>query len=308
VSALILINGEEEFLMEQAASDEAAASLAESIQIYKDPENLSSYLEESQIIPISGEARAFIIWNPGEVPLLPVGEQDVLIIVTNFKKKLEDARAKRVHNFSKFKAYDDKNDVINWILREGERRNRDLNQIASMLFVNSGKSLRKIFSEINKLSVMTPPGGVVTPEIARSVICFSAELTPRNIIDSICNGQTSRAIAYYDKLQEGGDETGWIIAYVHRHVLQQLRLEHLNKSDLESRGAEILDIHPFLYKKMRESRIGIWSNASLLSSVATLAELDIAHKKGNILARFGLELEIIRLSEEAKRNVKRNRH
>lgn len=294
--------------MEQAASDEAAASLVDYTKNYRDSEDIPAYLEESQILPIFGEARAFIFWNPGEVPLLPVGERDVLIIVTNFKKKLEDTRAKRVHNFSKLKTYDDKNEVLGWILREGERRNIDLNKIASMLFVNSGKSLRKIFSEINKLSVLTPPGGVVTPEIARSVICFSAELTPKNIIDSICEGQTARAIAYYDKLQEGGDETGWVIAYMHRHVLQQLRLEHLNKSGLESRGAEILDVHPFLYKKMRESRLGIWSNASLLSSVATLADLDIAHKKGSVSARFGLELEVIRLGEEAKNNVKRNRH
>ena len=308
MSALILINGEEEFLMEQAAFDEAAASLAEFIQTYRNPEDLDSYLEESQMFTLSGEARAFIVWNPKEVPLFPIGERDVLIIVTNFKKKLEDVRAKRVHNFSKFKTYDDKNEVISWILREGERRNIDLNKVASMLFVNTGNSLRKIFSEINKLSVMTPSGGMVTPEIARSVICFSAELTPKNIIDAICNGQTAHAIAYYDKLQEGGDETGWIIAYMHRHVLQQLRLEHLNRSEIsESRGAEILNVHPFLYKKMRESRLGIWSDASLLSSVKTLADLDIAHKQGSVAARFGLELEIIRLGEESK-NVKRNRH
>lgn len=292
--------------MERAALDEAKASLVDSIHKFRLPDELSEYLEESQMNTISGSARGFILFDPKEIPLFPVGARDVLIIVTSTKKKLEDSRAKRSHNFPKLKTYDDKNEVINWILREGELHNIDLTRVASALFVNCGNGLRKIASEIKKMAVLVPPGSIVTPEDARSVMCFSADLSPRNVIDAICYGQTVRALAYYDRLQECGDETGWIIAYMHRHVLQQIRLESLHQSkSSDSRGAELLGIHPFLYRKMRESRLGLWSHSSLIISVGTLADLDIAQKQGDMNARLGLELEIIRLSEEAK-NVKRN--
>ena len=294
--------------MERAASDEAAASLVVSTHIFRGPEEIPEYLEESQMQTLSGESRAFVIWNPKEIPDLPSGERDVLIVLTSSKKKFSDARAKRVYNFQKFKTYDDNNEVESWILQEGERHNIDLRRVVRALFVNSGNSLRKISSEIKKLSVLTPPGAETTPESARSVMVFSAELTPRNVIDSICDGNAARALAYYDKLQENGDETGWIIAYLQRHVLQQLRLEAAVRMHVsESRGAELIGVHPFIYKKMTQSRIGLWSDESLIVSIGTLTDLDIAHKRGDTLVEFGLELEIIRLCEEIK-NDQRCRH
>jgi DNA polymerase III delta subunit len=287
--------------MERAALDEAHAVFVDSIFKFRDGEELTAYLEESQMIPLDGSARAFILWKIKEVPLLPAGEKDLLIIITSGKKKLEDSRAKRSHNFPKLKSFDDNNEVLSFILKEGENRNIDLRRIAGALFVNNGNDLRKIVSEIRKLSILTLPGEVVTPEVARSLMCFSADLTPKSIVDAVCDGHTVKALVFYDRLQEIGEETGWIIAYLHRHVVQQLRMGHLLHSGAsDSRCAELLGIHPFIFKKMRENRSGLWSHESLSSSINTLANLDIMHKRGNNFARFGLELEIARLSEESK--------
>lgn len=305
---LVLINGEEEFLKERKALEEASSRLSDSVIRYRMPDDLPLYAEEAQLVPFLGQARVFVLFDVKEVPDLPSGDADLLVCVSAAKKKLSDRRATRVHVFPKLKTFADNNEVVRWILQEGDALNIDLSRVASALFVNSGKSLRKISSEIRKLAVLTPSGGIASPDDARAVMCFSAELTPRNIVDSICEGHPAKALTYYDKLQEGAEETGWVIAYLQRHTVQHLRLVTMSSAgesaDSMARG---LGVHPFVFRKVVRPRIGLWSASSLSRSADRLGELDVLHKSGGP-ARIGLEEEIVRLSEEARENVeKRNR-
>lgn len=301
---LILINGEEEFLKEREALREAAASLAHSVLRYSESDGLSKYLEESQLVPLFGGTRAFLIFGATSVPELPAGDGDFLICVSAPKKKLHDPRARRTHNFQKLKSFSDNNEVIRWILQEGDAFKIDLNRVAAALFVSSGGSLRKIFSEIRKLAVLVPPGAIASPEVARSVLCFSAELTPKSVVDAICEGNPVKALTFYDRLQEGSDETGWVIAFLQRHVLRQLRFVSLAKEGLDSDEiASRFGVHPFVFRKLHEPMLGLWSPRSLAESVETLGDLDVLNKGGRASARVGLELEIVRLSEEARENV-----
>ncbi len=299
---LIVISGEEEFLMERAARDEASLSLSEEVLEFTSDE-LENYKIEAGSAVIGGQKRTFIIWDAKEIPPLPAMDNDTLVIVG--KKPLQHPNAKRALKFPKLKSFSDNNEVIGFILKEGQRHNIDLSRIAGALFVNTGNCLRKLASEIEKLAWAVPQGSVVTPEIARPLLCFSAELTPREIIDSICDGHTTKALAYLDKLQELGDETGWILAYMQRHVLQQLKFELLlERKTPDDRASTTLGVHPFIYRRMLITRRGLWTKPSLLNAVDVLCDLDIAHKRGSATARLGLELEVIRLSEEA-RDVKR---
>ncbi len=173
--------------------------------------------------------------------------------------------------------------------------------------MNSRKSLRKLASEIRKLAVLVP-SGVVTPEDVRSVIPFSADLTPKEIVEALCEGHPVKAVAYLDKLQDAADETGWVIAFLQRHAILQLRVEQLSASGMSSGDiASRVGVHPFVFRKSVEPRIGLWSPASLARSLSELCRLDLAHKRGDQSASFGLEAEVVRLSEEAKNNVKRSR-
>ena len=303
MTTLILISGEEEFLMERAARDEAVHSLSSEVAEYRLPGQLEDFLLDSQTTLLSGGRRAFILWGAKEVPTIPSG--DDIVIVVSGKKPLQDKRAARSLKFPKLKSYFDNNEAVRWILKEGERLNIDLSRVAGALFVNSGNCLRKLSTEIEKLSVAVPQGTVVSPEDARHLMCFSAELSPRDIIESICDGQTVRALAFYDKLQDRGDETGWIIAYMQRHVLQQLKFELLHEQLVPDEGsAASLGVPLFVFRKMQISRRGLWSKRSLKASLGTLCDLDVAHKRGESFVRFCLESEVIRLSEEA-RDVKR---
>lgn len=307
MSKLIIINGEEEFLKERKAKVEADSVLSSIVMYFDLEEELSSYLEEIQLVPIFGETRVFILSNVVSIPLLP--ENDVVICVSHPKKKLKDARASNVHEYPSLKTYSNNNEVIKWILSEGERFNIDLTRVASALFMSCGKSLRKIASEIQKIAILVTPGSVVTPKDVKEVLCFSADLNPSSIIDSICEGNPAKALAFYDKLQERAEETGWIIAYLQRHAAKFLQVEVMT---LEGEKPDIiistLGIHPYVYQKTIDPKIGLWSIQSLVQSINTLAELDILHKSGKEVSKLSLEMEIVRLSEEASQNVEyRNR-
>lgn len=286
--------------MERAARDEAASMLVDSVLEFTD---LALHAEEASCRPIGGSRRVFIVWASA-LPVLP-SDPDVLIVVS--KKKLELAVATRRLDFPKLKSYDDKNEVVAWIVKEGERYNIDLRRVATGLFVNSRKSLRKLASEVRKLSVLVP-SGPVTPEDVRSVLPFSADLTPKEIVEAVCEGHSVKAIAFVDRLQEANDETGWIIAFLQRHAIQMLRVELLSASGLGPQDvAKRIEMHPFIFRKVVEPRLGLWSVASLRRSLVELCALDLAHKRGKRSAVIGLEAEVVRLSEEAKNNVKRSR-
>lgn len=289
--------------MDRASREEARSMLSDSILVYREKDGLTGYEEEISCRPIDGSRRVFIVWA-ASVPKLP-SDPDSLVVVS--KKKLEYAAAARRLDFPKLKTFADKNEVVAWILKEGERYNIDLKRVAQGLFVNSRKSLRKLASEIRKLAVLVP-SGVVTPEDVRSVIPFSADLTPKEIVEALCEGHPVKAVAYLDRLQEAADETGWVIAFLQRHAIQQLRIERLSAFGMSSPDiAARVGVHPFVFRKVVEPRIGIWSPSSLAASLSELCRLDLAHKRGDQSASFGLEAEVIRLSEEAKNNVKRSR-
>lgn len=283
--------------------DLALSCLASSVLKFHLQEDASAYLEESSMSPLDGSTRAFVLFGVKSVPPLPVGDGDFLVAVSDPTVKLSDSRAKQTISFPKLKTFDDNNDVIRWILREGESQNVDLSRVAGALFVNCGGVLRKLHSEISKIAVITPSGSVASPEDVKAILCFSAELTPKHVVDSVCEGNVARALAFYDKLQEKGEETGWILSYMQRHVVQQLRMEELRGSGLPHQEvASKLGVHPFILKKMLDARVGLWSRPSLLASLAILCDLDLANRRGQGHARFCLELEIIRLAEEAHGN------
>lgn len=297
MSNLIIVYGEEEFLVERTAREEAALHIPDEIIEYVLPQQLDDYLSESQVPSIKMGRYAYIV-KSDVVPLLPISENDILIVIGG-KKPLSDKRAKRVINYSKLKSYNDNNEVLRWILKEGENHNIDLNRVAVGLFLNNGVCLRKLASEIEKLVVLTPSGCQVTPDVARSVMCFSAELTPKSVIDAICEGHTVKALTFYERLQERHDETGWILAYMQRHVLQQMQSDLLLKSGVSpNRAAEIIGINPYVYTKTFGLRRNLWSVEVLRKSLGSLCDLDVSHKKG-VDVRCELEIEIIVLSEEA---------
>jgi DNA polymerase III delta subunit len=295
---LIIINGDEEFLKELTALEEAE-SLADKVIKFDLESQTSEYEEDVSMPGFNNEKICYVLFGAKNVPeLLPSGDNSA-IIVSDKKIRLDDSRASKILEFKKLKSYDDNNEVIRWIIKEGNRLGIDLGNVANAIFIHCGDNLRKIYSEIKKLSVIAPLNKVITQDVARSILCFSADVSPRHVIDAICSGHTARALAFYDKLQEHGDETAWMLSYLQRHVLQQVYMEKLTSlksSDIPGK----LGVNPYIYKKVMTKNLGKWSVGSLIHSINTLCDLDVKHSKGDFLTHYGLELEIIRLSEEVR--------
>lgn len=301
MGTLVLINGDDEFLKECAADDEVSVSLMERKRVFKFPEQIPEYEDYVDICSIGSQQEAVVVLNASDVPR--INKDAFIIVVSSSGKTLSSKEAKRVIEVKKPKPYNDGAEYVRWILKEGEKLNIDLSRVASALFVNSGMDLRKIRSEIRKLKILSDSGDAMDPAVARDVMCFSAELTPKHVIDAICDGHPTKAIAFYDKLQERGDETGWIIAYMQRHVLQCLRakvMQHAGRSFEEISAS--LGIQLSFFRNLVIPRLNLWSISSLQKSLDTLCKLDILHKRGVDVSRWGLEPEIIRLSEEAGHN------
>lgn len=288
--SFIIINGDDEFLKERAAKEHADTHLADEIFTFSIPEDLDSYLRISQFSPLDSGNKVFIVWSKSEVPLLPSSEKDLLIVVAQ-NKKLSDSRAKSVLTVSSPKKNYQGNGYISWIIEEGDRHKINLSRIAGALFVNNGTCLRKLSSEIDKIALISSVNSEVTPEEAKSVMCFSSELNPSFLVDAVCEGETKKVIAIWEKIKENTNNfAGFVIAYMHRHVLQILRLEKARP------GSDVRMTAP----RNLTNYIGFWSVPSLQESSDVFRSLDIGNRRGDTSVPLGIELEIIRLSEEAR--------
>lgn len=276
---ILIIDGDDEFLVERAAREEATSYLSsvESLEFFL-PKNLDSFQEYLNTSSFEDERRSVIIHGATSIPDIM---SDDLLIFMKIGQKLDSQKFKIVA----IRTPKNENEILQWILKEGERFNIDLTRVANALFVSCGSCLRKIVMEIEKISVITQRGVVVTPEEAKSVLCFSSDLKPAQMLEAILEGNSAKTLAYFDKFDENND-IGWILSYMHRHILQALQFKKFPNSKV-----------PFLAKELS------FKIKSLSRSVDTFCELDGLFRSGKPSARLGLSFELLRMAEEIK-NVK----
>ena len=214
----IIITGEEEYLKQKAAYDEARTSLSDRIITCR---SLDEYKAKS------GESfdSSTTSWVCLDFPGIPEQNEsdDTVIVVLDSKYKGSVRASKHLH-FPKLKTYEDNNEVDSWIIKEGNKRNIDLTVFANALFVSCGYCLSKLESEIDKISDLSKMGVVDRKDII-SVLVRSNPITPKEIVNAVSRGSTKAAIGFYDTLQDAKDETGWIIAYLHRFVVNLRQVE-----------------------------------------------------------------------------------
>jgi DNA polymerase III delta subunit len=290
---IILINGEDEYLKECAALEEAKSSLANSIEIFKTPQ-----LYEDVVSVNIGFNTTYVVYNVDALPYVPTSD-GLLILVAKPKCEIKYPGAKHSIYVPSLKSYEDNNEVLPWILKEGHRQNIDLSNYASAFFVNNGNRLRKIHSEIRKV-VDLQKCGITDSVVTRQLFIRSVEITPKDIINAITNGNARAAVTYYDALQDLKDETGWIISYLMRHCLSILTaMYYKSKGKSLQDVASILGLHPFVVSNQIYPNVNTWKQSSLTQSLRKLGELDVLNKSGQRSVEFDLEEEIIRLSQEA---------
>ena len=289
------IFGEEDFLMERAAMEEVASYLGRNIVRCEskkfDPNDLLD--EPSSYLVYDCES----LFNISSDTI-----HDFLFLHKIGIKPPKNCNG-RVLEYPKLKVNNSQNQVLNWVIKEGEKLNIDLSRVAGALFLNCGNRLRKISSEIEKIRTISSDGEVVSPDKVKSVLCFSSEITPRSILDAIHEGKTNLALSYYDRLQELGNETGWILSYLQNSIIQIYRAKIMKESGVKN-ISDVLEINDFVLNNFVLDKTNLWTQDSLKQSVRVLSDIEVYHKSGNLISDFMLELEIIRLSEEASIKLK----
>lgn len=276
MSDLIIINGDDEFLKERAAYEYTDGFLADEILKFDFPDDELKYTELSQCY-LSDKRTAFLIRNSDRIPELPINNS-LLIVLSKEDKKLNSKRATKTIDIQKLKYNKYKNDYIKWILDEGERRKINLNRVVGALFVNHGTCLRKLSSEIEKLSVVADhESQMISPEMAKSVMCSSIDFSPFLLIDLVFGGETKSVSAFVDKMKKSNS---------HASVIYPL----LNK---------LVEIFQF------DSDIKL-NRDFLINEINFFKSIDLKLRKGNHSAFVDLELGLLRLSEEIKNVKSRN--
>lgn len=276
---VLVIEGDDDFLVERAAREEAISYLSEneSLEFFL-PGDSDSFQEYLNVPSFKEERRSVVIHG---ATLIPDIKNDDLLIFTKIGQKLDATK----HKIVTIRSPKNENEILQWVLREGETLSIDLTRVAHALFVSCGSCLRKIVMEIEKISMITQKGGVVTQEEAKSVLCFSADLKPIQMLEAILEGNSAKTLAYFDKFEENND-IGWILSYMHRHVSQALQFKKFPNSKV-----------PFFAKELS------FKMKSLSRSVDTFCELDGLFRSGKPSARLGLGFELVRMAEDIK-NVK----
>lgn len=285
-----LVFGEEEYLIERNSEELVNSFLTGNTkEINSDKLNVS-HLDGYEIIYIK---------NCKTIPEINFLES-VNYIISFVPKSIPPKNLSYIyHDQPKLKSSEYRNEVIMWILNEGKRHKIDLSKISGALFVNSGNSLRKLSSEILKLKTLTAEGEMVSPDVAKSLLVFSNDLTPKSVLDAICEGNTKRAIAFYDRLQDTKSETGWILAYLQTFVVQILRASYMTAKGIKN-IPEALSISGYVYNNFVSPHLGKWEDDLLKDVLRNLNDIEKRHKSGRNNADFLLESEIFRLSEGLK--------
>lgn len=292
---VIAIFGKEEFLKERAAYEEYNSSLLSVFKVY----DYDLFIKELDDILFDDTPKCYIVKNSKNIKEDYRGSVHTFILIMDSKIPVdENIKCDKILNFDKLKTQENNNEVIRWIIKEGESLNIDLSRIAGALFVNSGDNLRKLESEIRKIRTLVVEGTVVTSEEAKSVICFSSSLTPKSIVESISAGKTALALSFYDKLQDQGEETGWILAFLFNFVIQTLRSQYMISKGVKE-VASVLSLNGYIFNYSVLPNINKWTSDSLIKALRSFSIIELYHRQGNPMSKMLLEQEIIRLSEEA---------
>lgn len=291
---ITVVTGPDEFLKERFVSEEISATLHSNVKIFR-----NDYIPDQYEL---GEVNAFLHYD--SLPSLDDSLTNVVLL--NQSKPFESSIQCRSVHIPALKSFDNNNEVLSWILSEGKRFNIDLTNVASALFVNSGIRLRKLSSEVRKISEICETGAKVNLTDVKNLISLSAEITPHGIVNAINDGQPDLALRIYDRLNAQEDETGWIQAFLLNHVTTLIRVIALSELNLGlSAICSNLALHPYVVTNQYMTIVKKWSIKTLSDSSACLIKAGVLHRSGKPGADFLIQSEILRLSREA-RNANRS--
>lgn len=316
-SERLLIDETREKIINSTLSEEAAQFNLAMYDMNEVP--IEQALDEAETIPFLGDKRIVILKNPSfltaEKKSSSAVEHDLkrlenylqdpspytIVIFEAPYEKLDERKkivktlksATKVVQASPLKD----NKVDDWLREECQKLSIRIEQKAiEQLVLLVGKDLRKLKSELEKLSLYVETGGTITEETVNLLVARSLEDNVFVLVDHVVNKRIDQAYQTLHDLFEQKEEPIKIVALLARqfriisHVIELSRRGYSQKQ-----MASFLKLHPFAVQQaMRQSRQ--LSEDECYNMINELAEADYLMKIGKYDKYLLLELVLTKIA------------
>lgn len=317
-----LLYGNERFLIEEMREKLIQQASEMDINVYDMTESpIELALEDAETLPFLSDRRVVIIKNPyfltSEKKLASASA------VEHHLKKLEqylenpspyslvifeapyeklDERKKIVQLLKKTAQVFEANalqekQVYAWINSECKSLNINIDEAAvKQLYSFIGKDLRRLKSELEKLSLFVGENGYVSEEIVNLLVARSLEDNVFVLVDHVINKRIDEAFQTLHDLFEQKEEPIRIVALLARQFRIIAQVHSLRKKGYTPKQMAVyLKLHPFVIQKtlMQTAK---FSQAECHQMIQNLAEADYYMKTGKFDKHLLLQIILTKIA------------
>jgi len=312
--AIYLNYGEEEFLRQYNTDKLISANtlMNPSLNlVYLDDTSINKLIEHSEQIPFLDEKKVIVVKKSG---IFASGNkkisQTVLDEILEYLEKLpdyvelifnEEEVDKRLTTYKKISKiakcteykYNSIVDLANWIVRGMKSLGGEIDiKVAEYLAEVCGPSMKYLYTEVQKLAILSKEYEKITPRLIDKVCMKSEQGIIFDLTDSIGEKNQEKALKLINEfiLQKQSEQYLLIMIYKHIRNLYFVKLAQAKgRAD-----AQELGINPYVLKKILV-QVNKFSTEELKKILISLIELDSKSKLGEMDARIGLESIIANL-------------
>lgn len=331
IAPLYLLYGLEDFLIEESIELILDAVLPASEREF----NLSIFdmnevpievaLEDAETLPFIGDKRVVLIKEPIFLTAqkdnnkidhnvkkleqyLENPSPDTIVIFVGLYEKL-DERKKVVKLLKKhadvFHAtIMDEKTLVAWIKNRVKKGNKQINDSATQLLLQLvGPKLMLLANEIDKLILYLGQEDEINQAVIASLVPRTLEQNIFALIDMIVKRKTADALTFFYDLIEQKEEPIKILSLLAGQFRLIYQVKELSKRGYgQNQTGTYLKVHPYRVK-LAEEQGKKFSERELLAIINDLAEIDYKMKTGKMDKKLLLELFILQLNIENKKEA-----
>lgn len=227
--------------------------------------------------------------------------EDTILIFLVQADKL-DERKKVVKSLKKMDALVpfrpmDTPELVKWVMKEASNRGVHITEAAAdRLLFNTGASLQKISSELEKCCLYAGKDGEITVEAVDQLVARTVEQNVFLLIENIVHRKHDQAMALLHQLLQQREEPIKIVALIARQFRMVLQTKMLGDQGFshQQMGSK-LGLHPYAAKLAYEQSRH-YQEMQLANILDEVAELDFQIKSGRMEKVMGLELLLLKLA------------
>lgn len=312
--SIYLNYGEEEFLRQYNTDKLVSSNSLMNPQmnlIYLDDTSINKIIEHAEQVPFLDEKKVIVVKKSGIFTSSnKKNSQTVLDEILNYLEKMpeyvelifnEEDIDKRLTVYKKVSKiakcteykYNSIVDLANWITRGMKSLGGEIDmKTAEYLAEVCGPSMKYLYTEIQKLAILSKEYERITPKLIDKVCMKSEQGIIFDLTDSIGEKKQEKALKLINEfiLQKQSEQYLLIMVYKHIRSLYMVKLAQ-TKGKVD---AQELGINPYVLKKVI-AQVSKFALSDLKNMLINLIELDFKSKTGDIDVRIGLETAIANL-------------